>query len=69
MAESNGLLTGFLPLCGKPVHVAFDGGQLTSDGGVDHRIDEYHAYLMSCDCSPMRPKCPVWLKGGNNGRG
>ena len=34
MAESNGLLPGFPALCGKPVHVAFDGGRLTSDGGV-----------------------------------
>ena len=34
MAESNGLLPGFPAVCGKPVHVAFDGGRLTSDGGV-----------------------------------
>ncbi len=34
MAESNELLPGFPLLCGKPVHVAFDGGRLTSDGGV-----------------------------------
>jgi len=34
MAESNGLLPGFPAVCGKPVLVAFDGGRLTSDGGV-----------------------------------
>jgi hypothetical protein len=34
MAESHGLLPGFPAVCGKPVHVAFDGGRLTSDGGV-----------------------------------
>ncbi len=34
MAESTGLLPGFPAVCGKPVHVAFDGGRLTSDGGV-----------------------------------
>jgi hypothetical protein len=34
MAENNGLLPGFPAVCGKPVHVAFDGGRLTSDGGV-----------------------------------
>ncbi len=34
MAESNELLPGFPAVCGKPVHVAFDGGRLTSDGGV-----------------------------------
>jgi hypothetical protein len=34
MAESNGLLPGFPAVCGKPVHLAFDGGRLTSDGGV-----------------------------------
>ena len=34
MAETNRLLPGFPALCGKPVHVAFDGGRLTSDGGV-----------------------------------
>jgi Transposase DDE domain group 1 len=34
MTESNGLLPGFPAVRGKPVHVAFDGGRLTSDGGV-----------------------------------
>jgi hypothetical protein len=34
MAESNELLPGFPTVCGKPVHVTFDGGRLTSDGGV-----------------------------------
>ena len=34
MAERSDLLPGFPAVCGKPVHVAFDGGRLTSDGGV-----------------------------------
>ena len=34
MEENTGILPGLPPVCGKPVHVAFDGGQLTSDAGV-----------------------------------
>lgn len=34
MVENNDLLPGFPALCGKPMHVAFHGGRLTSDGGV-----------------------------------
>ncbi len=34
MGEIAGILPGLPPLCGKPVHVAFDGDQLTSDAGV-----------------------------------
>jgi len=34
MGEITGILTGLPPVSGKPVHVAFDGGQLTSDAGV-----------------------------------
>lgn len=34
MGEITGILPGLPPVCGKPVHVAFDGGQLTSDAGV-----------------------------------
>lgn len=28
------VLPGLPPISGKPVHIAFDGGQLTSDAGV-----------------------------------
>ena len=34
MAEDAPLLPGLSPVVGKPVHVAFDGGRLTSDAGV-----------------------------------
>lgn len=34
MVERNGVLPGFPPVCGKPVQLAFDGGRLTSDGGI-----------------------------------
>jgi len=34
MAENALFLPGLSPVSGKPVHLAFDGGRLTSDGGV-----------------------------------
>ncbi len=34
MAENAPFLPGLSPVSGKPVHVAFDGGRLTSDAGV-----------------------------------
>src|SRR3954468_23169247 len=34
MAEDAPLLPFLSPVAGKPVHVAFDGGRLTSDAGV-----------------------------------
>src|SRR5689334_4636942 len=34
MTENTGLLPGLPAVAGKPVHVAFDGGRLTSDGGI-----------------------------------
>ena len=34
MAEDAPFLPGLSPVGGKPVHVAFDGGRLTSDAGV-----------------------------------
>ena len=34
MGEITGVLAGLPAICGKPVHMAFDGGQLTSDAGV-----------------------------------
>jgi hypothetical protein len=34
MAEGTGILPGFPAVAGKPVHVAFDGGRLTSDAGI-----------------------------------
>jgi hypothetical protein len=32
--ESTGILPGLPPVVGKPVHVAFDGGRMTSDAGI-----------------------------------
>ena len=34
MDEATGILPGLPSVMGKPVHVAFDGGQMTSDAGV-----------------------------------
>ena len=34
MDDSTGILPGLPSVKGKPVHVAFDGGQMTSDAGV-----------------------------------
>jgi hypothetical protein len=34
MAEGRGILPGLPAVAGKPVHVGFDGGRLTSDGGI-----------------------------------
>src|SRR5919199_500602 len=34
MQETTGLLPGLSRVCGKPVHIAFDGGRLTSDAGI-----------------------------------
>ena len=34
MAEDAPFLPGLSPVAGKPVHVDFEGGRLTSDGGA-----------------------------------
>ena len=34
MAKKAPFLPGLLPAMGKPVHLDFDGGQLTSDAGI-----------------------------------
>jgi hypothetical protein len=34
MAEGTGILPGLPAVAGKPVHVGFDGGRLTSDAGI-----------------------------------
>ena len=34
MDEGTGILPGFPAVAGKPVHVAFDGGRMTSDAGI-----------------------------------
>jgi hypothetical protein len=34
MGEGTGMLPGLPAVAGKPVHVGFDGGRLTSDGGI-----------------------------------
>ena len=34
MAEDTGVLPGLPAVGGKPVHIGFDGGRLTSDGGI-----------------------------------
>ncbi len=32
--EGTGILPGLPPVAGKPVHLAFDGGLMTSDAGI-----------------------------------
>jgi hypothetical protein len=34
MDEATGILPGLPAVAGKPVHVGFDGGRLTSDAGI-----------------------------------
>jgi len=34
MDESTGILPGLPAVAGKPVHVGFDGGRMTSDAGI-----------------------------------
>ena len=34
MDEGTGILPGLPAVAGKPVHVGFDGGRLTSDAGI-----------------------------------
>jgi hypothetical protein len=34
MGEGTGILPGLEAVAGKPVHVAFDGGRMTSDAGI-----------------------------------
>jgi DDE family transposase len=34
MDDATGILPGLPPVMGKPVHVAFDGGRMTSDAGI-----------------------------------
>ena len=34
MDEGTGILPGLPPVAGKPVHLAFDGGRMTSDAGI-----------------------------------
>ena len=34
MGEGTGILPGLPAVAGKPVHIAFDGGRVTSDAGI-----------------------------------
>jgi Transposase DDE domain group 1 len=34
MDEGTGILPGLPPVAGKPVHIGFDGGLMTSDAGI-----------------------------------
>ena len=36
--ESTPALPGLSPVCGKPIIARFNGGKLSSDGGVHHRL-------------------------------
>jgi hypothetical protein len=43
MVEDAPFLPGLSPVAGKPVHLAFDGGRLTSDAGVLGWPSAWHA--------------------------
>jgi hypothetical protein len=34
MDEGTGILPGLPPVAGKPIHLSFDGGRMTSDAGI-----------------------------------
>ena len=61
MAENAPFLPGLSPVSGKPVHLAFDGGRLTSDGGVlvlaeiERRLDIAER-LAGCITDPRAPE-------------
>jgi hypothetical protein len=61
MVDDAPFLPGLSPVGGKPVHVAFDGGRLTSDGGVlvlaeiERRLDIAER-LASCIEDPRAPE-------------
>jgi hypothetical protein len=71
MADHAPALPGLSPVAGKPVHVAFDGGRLTSDAGVLllAEIIRFRALLIAAgypdanDCDALRglaPRTSFW---------
>ncbi len=61
MADDDLFLPGLSPVAGKPVHLAFDGGRLTSDGGVlvlaeIERKLEIAERLARCIADPRAPE-------------
>ena len=61
MVDRTGILPGLSAVGGKPVHVAFDGGRLTSDAGVlvlaevDRRLGVSER-LAGCIADPRAPE-------------
>ena len=59
MEEGTGILPGLPAVAGKPVHVGFDGGRLTSDGGIllggDRTTAEDCRTLSACLEDPRDP--------------
>src|SRR5215217_4037075 len=61
MDEGTGILPGLPPVAGKPVHLAFDGGLMTSDAGilllaaVEHRL-QISQRLADCIEDPRAPE-------------
>ena len=60
MDDSTGILPGLPSVKGKPVHVAFDGGRMTSDAGIlllaaiEQRLGIAER-LAKCIADPHRP--------------
>src|SRR5277367_4875410 len=61
MGEGTGVLPGLPAVAGKPVHIGFDGGRLTSDGGIlllaaiEQRL-KIAARLAACIEDPRDPE-------------
>ena len=61
MGEGTGILPGLPAVAGKPVHVGFDGGRLTSDGGIlllaeiEQRLEIAERLAVSIETAP-RPR-------------
>ncbi len=59
MAENAPFLPGLSPVRGKPVHVTFDGGRLTSDAGVLAEVERRLGLaerLARCLTDPRAPE-------------
>ena len=63
MAEGTGILPGLPAVAGKPVHVGFDGGLMTSDAGilllaaVEQRLKIADPLLLASKTGAPRSEC------------
>jgi DDE family transposase len=70
MDEGTGILPGLPAIAGKPVHVGFDGGGLTSDAGIlllaaiEQRL-KIAERLAGCIKDPRDPERRAWAGQDN----